>query len=1237
MVASESRAETIFFAALERSASAERERFVDESCAGDAELRRRVDRLLRAHPVVGSFLESAAPDVAAGLAAARAGAPTDVAGVVRVDLGTMTGPYKLLQQIGEGGMAVVYLAAQTQPIQRRVALKIIKPGMDSRQVIARFEAERQALALMDHPNIAKVLDAGTTDGDRPYFVMELVKGVPITRYCDECRLTPRQRLELFVQVCQAVQHAHTKGIVHRDLKPSNVLVAPYDGVPVPKVIDFGIAKATGKSLTEQTMFTAFGAVVGTPEYMSPEQAELNQLDVDTRSDVYSLGVLLYELLTGTTPLDCKRFKDAAVLETLRILREEDPPRPSTRLSTSEQLPSIAACRGLEPRKLSGLMKGELDWIVMKALEKDRRGYETASGLGRDVERYLLDESVEACPPSAAYWLRKVIRRHRGPVLAVSLVVLALMAGIIGTTSGLLRATAAQQDAVRETARKEQALHAAQQSDRARAEQLWHSLVAQARANRLSGRSGQRFDTLDTLRRATELAQSLGLPAERFHELRDAVTAALALPDIRLSGPWHPWPAQARLAVFDEAHATYARTDRDGGCSVRRVADDVEIHHLPGLRRAAQPIFSPDGKFLAIAFFDAGAKAIDVVHLWDLTGPAARRVLAEEHAGRFDFQQGGRFVLACHDGAIRVFELHGGRELRRLGPDVLRREVYVAAHPTENVVAVCSYFGSVVQVRDLGTGQVLASIPQTERAVSVAWHPDGRTLAVGYGESLHARLYDRDTLKAYRTLDVEGFGTYLSFNRAGDRLLTGNWGAVMEMFDVGTGQKLWTTTQTLANPRLSRDGTRLAGDVQDGRLGIWQIADGREYRTLSYGQMPQGGEFFAGAVSFDGRLVAFPVTNGVCLWDVATGGEVGFIPREGRAHQVLFEPSGSLLVSFPEGLSRWPVSLTSDAGGRARIGPPQSLPLPYGCALGQSRDGRVIVSCSRAVGLFKPHAGGWILHTDRPGQPIRLDPGADVSLHRRQPGRTVGSHLDASRQPVEGLGRGRRATDQAVRGRRRRVRLRTRISLLQSRRPLAAHGPGSRPTRLNRDVGTRPEGGPRRRIRTRRQDACPHADRRQHRTAGLDDEPPRGDARGPQPGSLQPTAVHARRHQADRADPEPQGHPRLGPAAHSTRAEGARSGLGLAGVPGAGGTRSGSWISPPRAVTKTTIGSTDGNATPRAGWVALPARRVATTPVIRVMRGAAVGGRRGPRRHQRRAGRRASARGRPPRARPSPPA
>jgi hypothetical protein len=398
--------------------------------------------------------------------------------------GTLIGRYKLLEPIGEGGHGTVFMAEQTSPVQRKVALKIIKAGMDTRQVIARFEAERQALALMDHPNIAKVFDAGMTDTGRPYFVMELVKGMPITKYCDAHHIEPRQRLELFMQVCQAVQHAHQKGIIHRDLKPSNVLVAQYDGKPVPKVIDFGVAKATGQSLTDLTMFTGFGDVIGTLEYMSPEQAEVNQLDVDTRSDIYSLGVLLYELLTGSTPLEHKRVLKAGLLEMLRVVREEEPQRPSTRLTTTAELPSIAANRGLEPKKLSGLVHGELDWIVMKALEKDRsRRYETANGFASDVQRYLSDEAVHACPPSASYRLRKFTRRHHVPIAVAAVFLCFLAAGTVVSTYQAIRIRAEQANTLAQKGVAEQEREAARNSERVAQQQLAATKI-QERLNRL---------------------------------------------------------------------------------------------------------------------------------------------------------------------------------------------------------------------------------------------------------------------------------------------------------------------------------------------------------------------------------------------------------------------------------------------------------------------------------------------------------------------------------------------------------------------------------------------------------------------------------------------------------------------------------------------------------------------------------------------------------------------------------
>jgi tetratricopeptide (TPR) repeat protein/serine/threonine protein kinase len=407
-------ANDVFLSAAEIDSPVARQRFLDQHCGNDAALRAQVESLLAASAKVGSFLNQPAADALPGSRGTASYEP------IAERPGTVIGPYKLMEQIGEGGFGLVFVAEQLQPVRRKVALKIIKPGMDSCQVVARFEAERQALAMMDHQNIAKVFDAGTTPTGRPYFVMELVHGVPITEYCDANKLTPRQRLELLVPVCHAIQHAHQKGIIHRDLKPSNILVTMYDDKPVPKVIDFGVAKAIEQRLTERTIYTQFGTLVGTFEYMSPEQAEMNAFGVDTRSDIYSLGVLMYELLTGSTPLERGRLRAAAFDEIRRIIKEEDPQRPSVRLSTSDTLAKVAAARQTEPANLTNLVRGELDWIVMKSLEKDRtRRYETANGLARDLERYLTGDVVSAAPPSAGYRLRKFARRHKAGLAAAA--------------------------------------------------------------------------------------------------------------------------------------------------------------------------------------------------------------------------------------------------------------------------------------------------------------------------------------------------------------------------------------------------------------------------------------------------------------------------------------------------------------------------------------------------------------------------------------------------------------------------------------------------------------------------------------------------------------------------------------------------------------------------------------------------------------------------------------------------
>ncbi len=431
MNAEHERLKEVLAEAVAKGGTAERAAYLDTVCQGDAPFRARVDRLLGAHDRAGDFLNTPVEFIQADFVVEPAGA--------------RIGDYKLLEKIGEGGFGVVYLAEQVEPVQCRVALKIIKPGMDTREVVARFEAERQALALMNHPSIAKVLGGGTTRSQRPYFVMELVRGIPLTEYCDRNRLSTTERLRLLMKVCQAVQHAHQKGIIHRDLKPANVLVTVGDSEPLPKVIDFGVAKALGQKLTKKTLFTSYQQVIGTLAYMSSEQAGLGGLDIDTRSDIYSLGALLYELLTGVTPFDAERLHQLPLDEARRVIREEEPPKPSTRLQTlGDKLAGVAKCRRAEPRALAGLLRGDLDWIVMKCLEKDRtRRYESANDLALDLRRHLNQEPVTAAAPSTLYRAGKFIRRYKLELAAAAALVLLLAAGTVVSAWQAVRATRAE--------------------------------------------------------------------------------------------------------------------------------------------------------------------------------------------------------------------------------------------------------------------------------------------------------------------------------------------------------------------------------------------------------------------------------------------------------------------------------------------------------------------------------------------------------------------------------------------------------------------------------------------------------------------------------------------------------------------------------------------------------------------------------------------------------------------------
>jgi tetratricopeptide (TPR) repeat protein len=556
MSAEEPEIQAIFNEAIALGSNEDRVRYLDRVCVDNHRVRARVEALLNAHSEAGGFFGGKSP----ATHATEIHTPTETPG-------TVIGRYKLVEQIGEGGMGTVWMAQQSHPVRRLVAVKLIKLGLDSRQVIARFEAERQALALMDHPNIAKVLDAGTAgDSGRPYVVMELVKGVPITRYCDEHHLTPRQRLELFMPVCQAIQHAHQKGIIHRDIKPSNVLVAMFDDKPVPKIIDFGVAKATGQQLTELTLNTSFGAVVGTLEYMSPEQAGFNQLDIDTRSDIYSLGVLLYELLSGSPPFQRKELEQAGILEMLRVIREQEPSKPSTKLSSSDSLPSLSANRGTEPSRLTRLLRGELDWIVMKALEKERtRRYETANAFAMDVQRYLSDETVQACPPSAGYRFRKFARRNRRVLVTTGVLAFVILVAVGAVAASI--GWAWSDRASRQAAVEKEAELALGEAERWAEQEKWP-------------------EALDAAKRGGGfLAGGNSRVSGRIHDLRKDLEMLIRLDEVRLQvaelqGGWHEW---------DAVHEGYAKAFADYGIDVLNLSTEEAADRLRARDRLAIPL------------------------------------------------------------------------------------------------------------------------------------------------------------------------------------------------------------------------------------------------------------------------------------------------------------------------------------------------------------------------------------------------------------------------------------------------------------------------------------------------------------------------------------------------------------------------------------------------------------------------------------------------------------------------
>jgi serine/threonine protein kinase/WD40 repeat protein len=834
--------------------------------------------------------------------------------------GNVIGPYKLLEQIGEGGFGIVYMADQQAPVRRRVALKIIKPGMDTRQVLARFKAELQALALMDHPNIARVLDAGATDSGRPYFVMELIRGVPITDYCDQNNLPVHERLDLFVQICHAVQHAHQKGIIHRDIKPSNVLITLNDGRPVPKVIDFGVAKALNQQLTQETLFTRFSEMIGTPLYMSPEQAEMSSLDIDTRSDVYSLGVLLYELLTGSTPFDKERLRQAAYDEIRRIIREEEPPKPSRRISTlGATRTAVAAHRQVDAHRLRQLVHGDLDWIVMKALEKDRtHRYETANNFAADVMRYLSDQPIEARPPSAVYRFSKFARRHKMGLVSAALVTLALVAGSGISLGQAVRATAAaasERLALTELGKEQQAtrreLQHTQEAREKATRELFDSLVAQARANRLSRRIGQRYGTFEILGNAIAIARELKLPAEHFLEMRNEALAAMALADLRVA---KEWTDSCESGIdFDPALQRYASGDFNGAVYVRRVGDGAEVCRLPAPGPGETlPLFSPDGGLLAVAH-----PRLARLQVWRLTGnetselsktlgakePA--KILDEALLWNMSFSPDSRQIAVQHpDFSIGVFDLATAKRIHRLAP------VGGTGTGTFNLngrqLALIAQDGA--QVLDLETGKVLWKQPLSGLGEWLEWHPDGKSLAVGETMTGGDVIFLWDVVAGKQIAKLEGRhggGLRYAFNHAGTLLASTDWSGNLCLWDPVASRQLFSTHFVgTSTPRFSPDDRFLATREHGNKLRIREIAAAGEYRTLTANPMAGKRPYGCSAISADQGLLAgggHASGTGIGLWDFTSGKLLAFL--EGPHTFVLWEPSGALLIMGQNGLFR----------------------------------------------------------------------------------------------------------------------------------------------------------------------------------------------------------------------------------------------------------------------------------------------------------------------------------------------
>jgi serine/threonine protein kinase/WD40 repeat protein len=847
----------------------ERQTYLDRACGSDAALRAKIEELLRSDAAAGDFLANP-----------KGSGTIKITPVTESDGGRI-GRYKILERIGEGGCGVVYVAEQTEPVRRRVALKVIKLGMDTKQVVARFEAERQALAMMDHPNIARVLDAGATDNGRPFFVMELVRGIKITDYCDQANLPTTQRLNLFIQVCQAIQHAHQKGIIHRDIKPSNILVTLNDGVPVPKVIDFGIAKATEGRLTDATVYTQLNQFIGTPAYMSPEQAEMSSLDIDTRSDIYSLGVLLYELLAGDTPFDGQELMSLGIDAMRKVIREKEPVRPSTRLATlqGDELTTAAKRRAVEAPRLIHQLKGDLDWIVMKCLEKDRmRRYETANGLAADLQRHLNNETVLARPPSSTYRFQKMVRRNKLAFAAATAVFTALCLGIVATTWQAVRATRAQR-----TAQTAQAQAVAAQAS----EQIQRQQAVANEKEAIAAQKAEAAEELAARQRAYASDMNVAMQAldnNNFGRALDLLNRQRPEPGQKDLRGWewrYLWQQTRSDALFilgqESSGIESLAVSPDStllaaggfGVAVWDLRTRQQLVHLADKEKAVRVAFSPTDPVLAFTSYTVSLSGSPqaTLRLWNT---ATRQMVAERPLDAecmgLAFAKDGRTLVTGVGGKITLWRMPEGTQLTNYPTQENERNLGTSFAATSDL-GLAAYgirdANARISVLDLHTGRELWTTVAGKASLitALAFSPDGKTLASAAG------FADSD----------------------------------IHLWDVATGReigKLAGHNSWVSGLIFSPDGKKLASSCADQTIRIWDVA-GQKCADLLRGHRQE--IWSLAMLPDDHALISGGKDGTICFWDTSVAH-----PHQSRitvpVRNVInwnFAPDGRSLLTFGE--------------------------------------------------------------------------------------------------------------------------------------------------------------------------------------------------------------------------------------------------------------------------------------------------------------------------------------------------